>query len=383
MRIAWMTPFVPWPENSGGRIRIANFARSLSEHSLHLFSALNTDDVVSEIPQCWAPWSEVRLFPRRNVRPFLFAPLPFRVRAYPAELWSTICRIHESEPWNAVVVEHCYSGRDVHALNGATIILNEHNVESAYWGRQLESPHWTVLKSLQLRRIWRRYERSVWQAVDYVSAVSESDASAICSRREVKVFPNGVDFDHFAFRLPSQRTGHAVLFVGMMSYEPNIEAALFLAKRVMPLLREIVPDATLTIAGRDPDPIVRRQANDHIRVTGTVSDISKLFDEHAAYAMPLKMGAGTSLKALEPLAAGLPLVASPFAVRGHRLEDSVHFRNAEKPAEFAQSLADCLTRRSAFDQMALNARQIAQQRSWAVIRGEFAHWVTTIASARS
>jgi glycosyltransferase involved in cell wall biosynthesis len=379
MRIAWMTPFIPWPENSGGRIRVANFARSLGDHSLHLFSAIDGDDVPSKIPERWAPWSEVRLFPKRDIQPFLFAPLPFRVRAYPPELWSTICRMHESEPWNAIVVEHCYSGRDVHELNGATIILNEHNVESSYWRRMLASPHWTLIKSLQLLRIWRRFERSVWQSVDHVTAVSQSDASVIQSEREVKVFPNGVDFERFAFQLPSQRTSNAVLFVGLMSYEPNVQAAMFLAKRVMPLVRERIPNATLTIAGRDPLPSVLRLASDHTNVTGTVHDIASLFDQHAAYAMPLEIGAGTSLKVLEPLAAGIPLVASPFAVRGHGLEDTVHFRAARTVAEFADALTATLTQRSTFDTMALNARRIAETRSWKKISAEFAQWVTQIA----
>jgi glycosyltransferase involved in cell wall biosynthesis len=278
------------------------------------------------------------------------------------------------------VVEHCYSGRDVHPLSGATVILNEHNVESSYWRHMLESPHWTVIKTLQLLRIWRRYERAVWQAVDYVTAVSEGDAAVIRSRRVAKVFPNGVNVERFTFRLPSQRTSNAILFVGLMSYQPNIEAALFLAKRVMPLLRELVPDATLTIAGRDPIPRVRQLANEHIRVTGTVSDISCLFDEHAVYAMPLMTGAGTSLKALEPLAAGLPLIASPFAVRGHGLQESVHFRSAQSTTEFAQLLAESLTRRAAFDDMAVKGRHFAEAHSWEKIRTDFSQWVTQIAA---
>ena len=58
----------------------------------------------------------------------------------------------------------------------------------------------------------------------------------------------------------------------MMNYEPNIQASLVLAQRILPLVREQIPEATLTIAGRDPGHAVKALSSDAVTVTGTVED---------------------------------------------------------------------------------------------------------------
>ena len=50
------------------------------------------------------------------------------------------------------------------------------------------------------------------------------------------------------------------------------------------------------------------------RNVGTVPNIAALFDEHCAFANPMALGAGSSLKVLEPLAAG----TTPFPVSYNR-----------------------------------------------------------------
>ena len=116
-------------------------------------------------------------------------------------------------------------------------------------------------------------------------------------------------------------------------------------------------------------------ASAHVQVTGTLDDVSPLFDEHGAYAMPLDLGAGSSLKVLEPLAAGLPLVASQFAVRGFDLRPDLHYLQAEGVEETVMALRRVLTKASSIDEIAERGRTIAQAHAWARVGARFADLV--------
>jgi glycosyltransferase involved in cell wall biosynthesis len=261
-------------------------------------------------------------------------------------------------------------------LERARIVLSEHNVESDYWLGEFRRTH--QLGRLIDYAIWHRYERCCWHRADRVTMVTERDAARVRLVRPhgVGVVPNGVATERFRYLPPSHRQGSDILFVGVMSYEPNIQAAIRLARRVMPRVRRRVPDARLTIAGRDPDPRVRALANERVRVTGAVDDLAALFDRHAAYANLVAFGGGGSLKTLEPLCAGLPLVASRFAIRGYELQPRRHLLLATHDDDVAEALCRVLTERAGFDAMAEQAHAWVQQHDWGIYARRFADFVT-------
>jgi polysaccharide biosynthesis protein PslH len=391
MRIAWLTPYFPAPEDTGGRIRIASLARGFSapEDERHLYSRRAPDDLANGAGRpgaAVAPWTSIQTW-TDGPAPRLVWPslLPGFARRFPPGLTQALARDHARRPFDAVVVEHCLTGHPLPPLPGAVVVLNEHNVESSYYLRAITAERGRKLAT-NLRDYvqWRTLERRVWRSVDEISVVSEEDAAHVRRFRPdtTVVTPNGIAIDRYRYIPPSRRAGSAVLFVGLMSYVPNIEAARFLAREVMPRLRRRVPDATLTLAGRDPTAEVRGLASAHVRVTGTVPDIAALFDDHAAFAMPLSFGAGSSLKALEPLATGVPLVASTFAVRGYRLRHGEECLLADGPSDMAEALAGVLTRARDLDPMAQRARRFAEGYAWSSISARFADFVRGAAARR-
>jgi glycosyltransferase involved in cell wall biosynthesis len=382
MRVAWLTPFLPAPPNSGGRIRIGALAESLASEELVLFSVVRIDD--EDAPRDGEPFGPfARAYTRPQTPPGrrVLASLPTVIRAFPKELSRLVAAEHRQTPWDLVIIEHCYAFVDLPPLPGARIILDEHNIESTYWRRQLIGRPLELPANLHQYVIWRRFEVNAWRKVDAVAVVAEEDAAMVRKIRPDSgvVFPNGVNLDGRRYIAPSERRGSRVLFVGSMGYEPNIQAAILLARQILPELRQLVPDATLTIAGRDPSPTVRDLANSFVRVTGPLPDLRETFDAHAAFAMPVELGAGSSLKALEALACGIPLVASPFAVRGHPLIDGVHYVEAH-PRAMPRAIAAVLTERAKFDAMAEAGRAIAESLSWRAIGARFATFARVLSA---
>lgn len=111
--------------------------------------------------------------------------------------------------------------------------------------------------------------------------------------------------------------GRTLLFVGSFGYEPNIEAILWFAKKVMPLLRAKNCATRLLVAGADPPPAVRRlERQPQIRILGLVEDLCRLYAEATLVIAPMQSGGGTRIKVLEAAAHGVASVVSGPAARG-------------------------------------------------------------------
>lgn len=200
-------------------------------------------------------------------------------------------------------------------------------------------------------------ERKIPARYDKVWLAAPEDISAVPG---AELRPNRVSLP---FPYPGARacTDLRLLFVGSLDYPPNQEAALLLADRIAPLLRQrLVKPWSLTIAGaRSPAWLSARLLGcDGIELLTDVSDMSGVYASQTVAVLPLLAGGGTKLKTLEALAWGLAVVASPQAVRGLALREGVHYLAASTPAEFAQAVLNLQT------QPALWAALAAAGRAW-------------------
>jgi glycosyltransferase involved in cell wall biosynthesis len=163
------------------------------------------------------------------------------------------------------------------------------------------------------------------EATDYkrfsrVVVVSEADRAALLEVNpslEIVVIPNGVDIEFFAPDREAVIDPQRIVFTGVMSYAPNILAAEFLARQVLPRVQTDWPEARLAIVGRSPDERVRALANQPgVEVTGEVSDVRPWLRESRVFACPMTSGTGIKNKLLEAMACGVPCVVTPLALQG-------------------------------------------------------------------
>lgn len=202
-------------------------------------------------------------------------------------------------------------------------------------------------------------ERAIWRAVDTVMYPSEEEARmaralepAITARAVIPYV-----FDHFATdREPP--TGKVVLFVAGFAHPPNEDAALWLAREIMPELRTLVPEARLAIVGSAPTDAVRGLAARDIVLRADVDD-AELADWYATArvaAVPLRFGAGVKLKVVEALTHGLPLVTTPIGAQGLASLPAIAPCTLDA-REFAAALRTALT-----DDVAWRCQSLAQAR---------------------
>lgn len=373
MRIAWVCPYVPAPDNTGGRIRIRRLADALSSHDIELFCRVTPDDPdpSSLDSRLDGPWS--RVFAQREPGIVRGWPAPRLARAFPAEVRLALEAADRVCPFDVVVAEHCYSTFELPVLRHAPLVLDEHKVESDAWLDALRTDRkpGTLIEMVR----WRAFERSSWRRADLVIARIPRDAERIGAVRGAAcpAIPNGISMDRYRYIPPSQRAGNRILFLASQSSPDNVRAAEVLARKVLPIVRSHVPEASLTLAGRGPHVRVRALAGKHVLVTGTLAEVQSELESHAVCANALvSSGACNSIKTLEAIASGIPLVSTPSGCAGYELLHEEHCLLGNTPKQLADGIVAVLTARERFDPMASRAHGIAVRHGWPTYAARFA-----------
>jgi glycosyltransferase involved in cell wall biosynthesis len=191
------------------------------------------------------------------------------------------------------------------------------------------------------------YERRICRMADRVVAVSEADRKAlqmILPDLAVAVVPNGVDLEFYrpgiVPPLAEART-HTLVFTGKMDYRPNVDAVLWFADAVLPLILAQAPDTRFYVVGQQPhERLARLAERPGITLTGRVPDTRPYIAAAGVYIVPLRIGGGTRLKVLEAMAMGQAIVSTRLGCDGFDFTDGREVLFADEPAAFAEAVLD-------------------------------------------
>ena len=359
-RILWVTEEPPDRGLGGGSIRQAHLFEALAgafDTDLLLAGPLADERVraaagtVTVVPKRPARWTEHPLG-RRALELGITAFSPHPSAAYPAgPSRRALARAlaPRASAYDLVCVEHAALAPLVQACGARAATLTLHHLISEMTRQQL-------VHTAGARQRWFR-RRDLDKAValerralkDYarVFTCSPEDHAALArlaphAAGHVGVIPNGVDLGAFP-DTPLPQRPH-VLFPGSLAYGPNVDGALWFCAEVWPLVREQAPQATLLLAGREPTAGIRALADlPGVEVRANVPSMVDCFMAARAVVVPLRVGTGTRLKALEAMAARRPLVGSTVGLEGIGAVDGVHALIRDDARSMADALATALS----------------------------------------
>jgi glycosyltransferase involved in cell wall biosynthesis len=174
-----------------------------------------------------------------------------------------------------------------------------------------------------------------WLArADRVLAASPVEAAAMQARYGFAVdpLPNAVAAPDTVSEPPGR---HRLLYVGNLTYEPNVTAVRDLVTQVLPRVRAVVPDATVDVVGVHDARLADLADADGVQLLGDVPDLAPWYAGADVVVVPLREGAGTRIKVLEAFAWRRPVVATPAAVAGLEVDDGVSVHIGTSPAALA------------------------------------------------
>lgn len=135
-----------------------------------------------------------------------------------------------------------------------------------------------------------------------------------------------------------------LLFIGGFRHQPNIDAAQYFAREVLPLVRNRLPEVRFHIVGSNPTPDVKALAEiEGVIAHGFVQDLGPILDGIKVAVAPIRFGAGIKGKIGQYLSYGVPTVATSIAVEGMELRDGHNILVADTPARFADAIVHVYT----------------------------------------
>ncbi len=245
--------------------------------------------------------------------------------------------------WELVHVEGGYAGGLLGAI-GVPALLSVHDAETLRL-RELANCGSGTLRKARFRlleALEARFERIVYPRFNLCLVVNERDKDVIgriAPRARVRVLSNGVDVEYFSPLTPLVARPCSVVFHGNLSYPPNAEAAIHLAREILPFLREKRPETTLRIVGS--------QAGADVLALGRIPGVSLVPDAEdlrphlgagGVYACAVSHGSGIKNKILEAMAMALPVVSYRAAASGIGAMEGREILLADTPEEFSAAL---------------------------------------------
>ncbi len=258
------------------------------------------------------------------------------------------------------------------------VVFDDHNCEYVLQQRNCLADarkpkrwHAAAYSFLQWQRL-RAFERAAILGAQATLCVSPQDAAALKQLHpplQPHIIPNGIDLaDYQHYRHTANLSPDPtpmVVFTGKMDYRPNIEAVLWFATHILPLVLPHFPALKFKIVGQKPSPRLGvLRDNPNIIITGAVDDIRGYICQADVYVAPLQVGGGTRFKLLEAMALECPIVTTRAGCEGFDLQHGENALIADAPAEFAAHVCRLLGDALARTRISQHALAFAQQFDW-------------------
>jgi sugar transferase (PEP-CTERM/EpsH1 system associated) len=373
VRILCLTSRLPYPPDRGDRLRAFHFIEHLSqEHELTLVSFIADESEREHLAALEAHCQDVHVIqmsPRLSaltVAGNIWRREPLQVLYYRLNAMRRLVdELTATTPFEASYVHlfrmapYVVNHPELYRIVDLTdVISREIDLSLPYRGFPSR-----LVYQLEKPRI-ARYERWVARTFEETWLISKADQQLLapdCPGANIQVISNGVDLDQF-HPIGQTPQPNSLIFVGHLRVFHNIDAATYLVRDLLPLVRQQVPDCTLQLVGADPDPLVVQFGRDPaVTVTGYVPDLNEHLNRCAVFVAPLRFAAGIQNKALEAMASGRPVVTTTLINQGLGARPGHDIFIADDTVTMAQQIVTLFRDEGLREQIGQQGRQFVER----------------------
>ncbi|HUN54669.1 MAG TPA: glycosyltransferase family 4 protein [Smithella sp.] len=202
---------------------------------------------------------------------------------------------------------------------------------------------------------------------DQIFTCSQRDKDYLQNRfpdKVITVLPNVVPVP----QKERNRQAHKIftmLFVGNLNYYPNIDALLFFADQIVPVLRKNCKRQwNLRVVGALPEKawVKILKKIPEMEFAGPVKNLHPEYDAADIVVAPIRGGGGTRIKILEAFAHGVPVVSTSKGAEGLDVENRVHLFIEDDARLFAQACEKLMTDSTLGDELSRRALSLADSK---------------------
>lgn len=222
------------------------------------------------------------------------------------------------------------------------------------------------------------FEKKYYPLAKAVIFVSEVDAlytkKSFGHNDNIFHIPLGVDTEYFKKEKDSDISPPKIIFTGNLGYGPNKNACIFLARDLLPILKNKIPSIELILAGSNPPKELNQFRCNNLTITGFVDDLRPYIDSSHLFISPLLFGAGMKYKVLESFSMEKPSLCSHVSVDGIHCKDGEHciIVPDQEPETWCTAIVNALGNLDSLRSMGGNARKLVLENySWPAVRKQY------------
>lgn len=192
----------------------------------------------------------------------------------------------------------------------------------------------------------RQREREIVRTVDRVVCVSEAEAQIVRSiegHRPLEVIEGLSPHIHMT-TAPFHERDSLVFVAGWLAPYPsaNSDALEWLTSYVLPVVRNRVPWARLSVTGGKPHLQLLHLLGPSLQFVGHVHDLADVYGRARVAVVPNRYGSGIKHKGLEALQYGVPAVATSVGAEGIDGAGGPALAICDDPKSFAERISSLL-----------------------------------------
>lgn len=393
MKLLFLANRTPYPPYRGDKLKIYHLAKRLAAmgHELHLVTfALTKEDLGwdAELKKIFTAVHQVYLPKWKSALHCLTAAWnrkPLQVLYFESEeMAAKLKDVLAADDFDAVHVQHLRMAPYLAKHQGLPRILDLPDAFSLYWQRRQKTTQNLATRAfqrleqkrlLQCERVIKRYDLALACSIEDIRYLEQKHGIT-----NLKLLPNGVDLSTFHLREHDYSHNNTLLFTGNMDYAPNVDAAIFFCREILPIIRKAQPLIQFIIAGQRPVQSITNLREDGVEVTGFVPDIAAMYDRASVVVAPLRFGAGTQNKVLEAMATGVPVVCTEVGFSGLGIEDGEGVFMRTDAAAFAAQVLALLSDGELRARTGLAGAKVARERfGWDAVTRQLEGYLTSIA----
>lgn len=392
MRVAVVTPYLPWPADTGGKLRSYYLIRGLAQRAdvdlytvcygqppaVDALAAFCRHVEVAVLKPPAVRWRQLRLLTQRTPRSVTY----FRTEQSMAAIRQKL-----AGPYDLLVADEISMAPYVLDLPGhaqTPNVIMRQKIDYLHYAEVAASRPWNedkVLDWLEARRL-KAFEYAMMPHFQGAVVCSQDDATVAADQGPqlaLDIIVNGADTDYFT---PVQQPDPdpTLLLVGTMHYYPNIDATLHFFQTMYPALHQAIPTLKVLIVGHLPPPEIQALgALPGVTVTGSVPDVRPYLARSWLSTVPLRLGGGTRLKIVEAMASGLPVVSTTVGAQGLDQVDRDILAIADTPEAFVATTLRLLRDNAERERRSRHGRTVIEQHySWQALGQKFADFCQTL-----
>ena len=374
MRIAYLTSRLPYPPIGGDRVRSYHFLRHLlRRHQVTVYAIASplSEKGAAHFPRLDGLNQNLfqisQLGYARNAFAGFFSRQPLQTRLYKSrEMTQALAQDVERGAIDVMIAHLVRMAEYARPFSQIPRILDMTDSIHLHYARMPwlpMHPHWLAARLERERMLHYESASSSW--FDSILLASPLDIAWLRCRDSKSNFllvPTGIDISAFPFHEGSFDPNR-IIFVGKLDYLPNTDAVLYFARKIMPLIRRVVPQAEFVVAGWNPPSAVQELAREpYVKVLANLPDVRPEVAGSAVSVAPMRFGAGIQVKILESLALGTPAVATESVAGAFGEEGKDAILVGRSPDEIAERVTSILRNEAYREQLRRAGRKLIETR---------------------